>query len=111
MGFAYKEINLDWLSPGQVPAITAEGSDLGYVVADMTAAMVIPNLAPARPDYGTWLVEVRTVLRAMRMEMSNWQENWEFDFRKEYDRGLPARDAAVRAHDFWWREILAESWT
>ena len=94
-----------------MPAITAEGSDLRYVVADMTAAKVIPNLAPVRPDYRAWLMEVRTALAAMRMEMANWQENWEFDFRKEYSRGSSAHDAALRAHDFWWRELLAESWT
>lgn len=90
--------------------ITADGSYPRYGMADMTAAKLIPNLAVV-PDFGTWLVEVRTVLAAMQMEMTNWQDNWDFDFRKEYDRGSSARDAALRAHDFWWRQLLAESWT
>lgn len=93
-----------------MPPITAKGSYLRYGIADMTVAKLIPNLA-VLPDYGTWLVEVRTVLAAMQMEMANCQDNWEFDFRKEYDRGSSARDAALRAHDFWWRQLLAESWT
>ena len=63
------------------------------------------------PEYETWLGAVRNVLAAMRMEPSVWQENWEFDFRKEYARGVPARDAALHAHDYWWQQLLAESWT
>ena len=38
-------------------------------------------------DYKTWLGEVRTELITLGMKMDACQENWEFDFRKEYDEG------------------------
>lgn len=76
----------------------------------MATAKLCPDLL-SQPDYRTWLRDVRRFLTTMHMEMDAWQENWEYDFRKEYNTGVTARDAAVDAHDFWWQHVLDESWT
>lgn len=76
----------------------------------MAAANVLPEL-DVQLDYKTWLDDVQDTLTAMDIEMEAWQENWEFDFRGEFDRGATPRDAALTAYDFWWHELLAESWT
>jgi len=62
-------------------------------------------------DYRTWLSDVRATLASMNMEMETWQRNWAYDFRNEYNAGTSTRDAALRAYDFWWEHLLAESWT
>ena len=76
----------------------------------MAAAKLLPELS-LQADYGTWLDDVRSILATMDMKMDSWQDSWEFDFRKEYDRGSTPRIAAVHAHDFWWQHLLADSWT
>lgn len=76
----------------------------------MAAVRQIPDLA-IRPDYSTWLDEVRATLASMHMEMEAWRNNWAYDFRKDYDAGVSARDAAMHARRFWWQELMAESWT
>ena len=37
------------------------------------------------------------------MSMNDWQGNWLFDLRAEYDAGTKA-DAAMKANRFWWHE-------
>jgi hypothetical protein len=64
-----------------------------------------------RPDYKDWLLDVRGALMTMNIKMDTWQRNWEYDFRDEYASYATADDAAVHAHDFWWQQLLAESWT
>lgn len=76
----------------------------------MATAKLAPELF-VELDYWTWIREVNSLLHTMHMEMGACQENWEYDFRKEYDSGETARDAAIHAHDFWWQHMLAESWT
>ena len=76
----------------------------------MAAAKLFPELS-IQADYSTWLEDVRSILETMDIIMNRWQDNWEFDFRTEYDRGSTPHIAAVHAHDFWWHHLLAESWT
>jgi hypothetical protein len=76
----------------------------------MSAAKVLSNLR-VDTNYETWLGEVEAALATMHTDMEGWQENWEFDFRREYDGGYEPEVTAVRAHDFWWQRLLAESWT
>jgi hypothetical protein len=76
----------------------------------MSAAKLLPDLC-VQTDYKTWLGDVRSALTTMNMEMEALQENWEFDFRREYDNASEPDDTALHAHDFWWQELLAESWT
>ncbi len=64
-----------------------------------------------RPDYETWMQDVRSRLAAMDFDVDTWQKNWAYDFRYAYDAGKPAWDAAESALDFWWRELMAASWT
>lgn len=54
--------------------------------------------------YETWLERVRGALREINMEMSDWQVFWQFDFRYEFDAGVNAADAAMKATRFWWRQ-------
>ena len=78
----------------------------------MAAAKICPELyAAPRPDFATWMCEVRNVLADMEIDLDAWQLNWRFDFRREYEAGAPAAAAAAHAHAFWWQELLAESWT
>jgi hypothetical protein len=76
----------------------------------MASAELLPDLT-GQLDYKTWLDDVQDVLTAMDIEMGAWQENWEFDFRGQFDRGSTPHDAAHNAYDFWWQELIAESWT
>ncbi len=62
-------------------------------------------------DYETWMDEVQLVLTTMNMEVDAWQESWKFDFLEAYQSGLSPSDAAQEAHDFWWQQVLDESWT
>ncbi len=62
-------------------------------------------------DYETWMDEVQLVLTTMNMEVDAWQESWKFDFLEAYEAGLSPSDAAQEAHDFWWQQVLDESWT
>ena len=69
------------------------------------------GMLTTQPDYEEWLEDVRAELAAMDMEMEAWRKNWAFDFWNEYDAGKSAHDAALCAHDFWWEQLMAESWT
>lgn len=55
-------------------------------------------------NFDQWLGEVRTALDSVNMPMDDWQGLWVFDFRREYDAGAKADDAAMKANRFWWRE-------
>jgi len=78
----------------------------------MAAAKICPELYTIpRPDFQTWLREVRNILLSMDTDMDQWQGNWRFDFYREYEAGAPALTAAAHAHAFWWQELLQESWT
>lgn len=61
--------------------------------------------------YETWMDEVQLILTTMNMEVDAWQESWKFDFLEAYESGLSPSDAAQEAHDFWWQQVLDESWT
>ncbi|HET7439818.1 MAG TPA: hypothetical protein VFJ47_00835 [Terriglobales bacterium] len=76
----------------------------------MAVAELLPEL-DVQLDYWTWLREVKNLLEGMNTEMGPWLENWDFDFREEYDAGATPDEAATRAHDYWWQQLLAESWT
>ena len=76
----------------------------------MATARILPDVH-IQSSYETWLGDVCEILATMDMKLDAWQENWEFDFRQEYDAGSTPHDAALRAHDFWWQQLLAESWT
>jgi hypothetical protein len=76
----------------------------------MAVAELLPELS-VQLDYWTWMNEVKNLLGGMHTEMGPWLENWDFDFRAEYDAGATPDDAAMRAHDYWWQQVLAESWT
>ncbi len=76
----------------------------------MAAIRQIPDLE-LQPDFSTWLSEVRATLGSMHMDLDRWEKNWFYDFRKDYDAGVSAYDAAKRARKFWWQELMAEAWT
>ena len=76
----------------------------------MAAAKVCPDLY-VHQDYKSWLHDVKSDLSTMDMEIGDWQDNWKYDFRREYNAGVAAHDAAIHAHDFWWQHVLDESWT
>ena len=76
----------------------------------MAALRQLPDLA-VRPEYTSWLNEVRATLASEHMELDAWEKNWAYDFRRDYDAGVSAHDAAVLAETYWWQELMAESWT
>ena len=76
----------------------------------MATAELLPALS-IQLDYDAWLHEVDFILKTMNMKMESWQKEWEFDFQTEYEGEAAPRVAAVRAHDFWWGKLMAESWT
>jgi hypothetical protein len=93
-----------------VPAITEKPAQAGYGVVDMVSAKSLPDLH-VQVKYETWIQDVWDVLAKLDIEAATWQKNWEFEFRKEYDCGSTPYEAAARAQDFWWQQLLAESWT
>jgi hypothetical protein len=54
------------------------------------------------PSYDEWLGEVSKALESINMRMSDWQRFWAFDFRREFDSGTSANEAATKANMFWW---------
>lgn len=53
--------------------------------------------------YESWLNQVGEALSSINMPMDDWQKVWPFDFRKEFDLGTSAEEAASKANRFWWR--------
>lgn len=51
-----------------------------------------------------WLSEVRAALDSINMPIDDWQKAWRFDFRREFGAGTTAKDAAMKANRFWWRQ-------
>lgn len=76
----------------------------------MAVARQIPDFIH-RPGYNAWLEHVRADLGSMHTDLEAWRKQWKFDFRREYEAGVPPHEAALRAHDFWWQRLLSESWT
>ncbi len=76
----------------------------------MATAKLAPNLATV-PDYAAWLSAVRSALLAKNMKLDDWQQNWTYDFRRDFELGMTPRDAALHACELWWGNLLAESWT
>lgn len=76
----------------------------------MVSAKSLPD-RHVEVSYETWIRDVWDVLAKLDIEAGTWQKSWEFEFRKEYDCGSTPYEAAARAQDFWWQQLLAESWT
>lgn len=55
-------------------------------------------------DYDKWLDDVKEALRSVNMPFDDWQSRWRFEFRREFESGAKADDAAMKANRFWWRE-------
>lgn len=54
--------------------------------------------------YDAWLKEVQDALASINMPWGDWQKRWTFDFRREFDSGAAANEAAMKANQFWWHE-------
>ena len=57
--------------------------------------------------YERWMDGVRAALNEINMALEGWQDIWPFNFRREFDAGVSADDAAMKANKFWWREQRA----
>jgi len=55
-------------------------------------------------EYGSWLKKVEEVLISINMRMDDWQKTWRFDFRREFEAGANANDAAAKANRHWWHQ-------
>ena len=55
-------------------------------------------------QFTSWLEQVKESLRSINMPMDDWQRTWEFDFRGQFEKGIPPADAAEAANRFWWHE-------
>ena len=54
--------------------------------------------------YESWLKNVDEALSSINMTLEDWQTHWAFDFRREFDSGTPASEAALKANRFWWQQ-------
>lgn len=54
--------------------------------------------------YKSWLARAEEALASINMPMNDWQKLWAFDFRREFDAGTPASDAAMKANRYWWMQ-------
>jgi hypothetical protein len=68
----------------------------------------IPDLAVG---YEEWFDAVQANLAFEYVDMEAWGKNWPYDFRRDYTAGVSAKDSASHALDFWWQELMSESWT
>lgn len=55
-------------------------------------------------SYEKWLKDVKGALDSINMAFDDWQNLWPFSFEREFQRGLTANDAAMRANRFWWQK-------
>lgn len=60
------------------------------------------HMAGLVSDYERWLGEVREALASLNMNIDDWQRLWRFDFEREFDSGVGANAAAMKANQFWW---------
>ncbi|MGA7557425.1 MAG: hypothetical protein WBV60_20780 [Terriglobales bacterium] len=58
----------------------------------------------ASETYEVRLRDVRAALQSINMPFDDWQKVWRFDFEKEFNTGVKATDAAMKANRFWWHE-------
>lgn len=54
--------------------------------------------------YESWLKEVEEALSSVNMPLEDWQTIWAFDFRREFEAQATAKDAAMRANQYWWQQ-------
>ena len=54
--------------------------------------------------YEVWLDQVKDALRSINMRVEDWQPAWPFDFKSQYEAGIPADAAAMKANRFWWHQ-------
>jgi hypothetical protein len=54
--------------------------------------------------YQVWLSQVQAALQSINMPFDDWQSVWRFDFENEFNAGVRADDAAMKANRFWWHE-------
>jgi hypothetical protein len=55
-------------------------------------------------SYEKWLNDVKDALDSVNMPFDDWQSRWRFDFHREFNAGVKADDAAMKANRFWWHE-------
>ena len=54
--------------------------------------------------YQVWLSRVQAALQSIHMPFDDWQSVWRFDFESEFNAGVRADDAAMKANRFWWQK-------
>lgn len=54
--------------------------------------------------YEVWLGKVREALVSINMPLEEWQALWPFEFRAEFEAGVDADQAAMKANRFWWNK-------
>ncbi|HTA22654.1 MAG TPA: hypothetical protein VK763_03905 [Terriglobales bacterium] len=54
--------------------------------------------------YELWLKDVQAALNSINMPFDDWQHMWRFDFENEFNAGVKADDAAMKANRYWWQE-------
>jgi hypothetical protein len=59
---------------------------------------------PLRETYELWLKDVQAALQSINMPFDDWQKVWRFDFENQFNAGVKANDAAMKANRFWWHE-------
>jgi hypothetical protein len=55
-------------------------------------------------SYEKWLSDVQAALQSINMPFDDWQNIWRFDFQREFNAGVKADNAAMKANRFWWHE-------
>jgi len=48
--------------------------------------------------------QVHAAFEKMHMPMADWQVIGAFDYRKQFDAGVKAADAAMKANRHWWHD-------
>lgn len=54
------------------------------------------------PDFGQWFSSVEDALNSIGMPASEWQRVWPYDFRRDFEGGVPAVVSAENANRYWW---------
>jgi hypothetical protein len=63
-----------------------------------------PEIELMSDSYEKWLNDVNAALKSINMRFDDWQSLWRFDFQREFNAGVEADEAAIKANRFWWQQ-------
>ena len=93
-------VTTGWVSPTPV---FLSGSGAEFAIAPFEVNISTATMTTVTTYY-VWFEEVKQALASINMPTDEWQNQWVFDFRREFESGAEANVAAIKANRFWWHQ-------